>query len=150
MLAKVNLVHVPFKGGAESVIAAASGEVDMSFASITAVMPLVDRGKLRALAVTSAKRASSVPSIPAFAESLPGYDCSGWNGILVPVAVPKNIIARLNAAIGKVVNTAEMKEWLTKQGFEAQTGTPEQFAAFIRREIVQNARLIKSTGAKAE
>ncbi len=149
LLAKVNIVHVPFKGGSESVIAAASGEVAMSYASIAAVMPLVERGKLRALAVTSAKRASSAPSIPAFAESLPGYECSGWNGIMAPAAVPKNIVARLNAAVVKVVNAPEMKEWLGRQGFEAQTNTPAEFAAFIRRELAQNAKLVSSTGARS-
>jgi tripartite-type tricarboxylate transporter receptor subunit TctC len=151
LMAGVRLVHVPYKGGAESVIGAASGQVDMCFASITAVLPLLANGKLRALAVTSAKRASSVPSLPTFDESgLPGYDRSGWNGMLAPAGVTKDIIARLNAVIGKVVNTPGMRESFIKQGFEPQTNTPEQFLAFIHHEIIQNAKLIKSTGAKAE
>jgi hypothetical protein len=102
-------------------------------------------------AENSAKRASSLPSIPTLNESgLPGYDLSGWYGVLAPAGVPKDIIARLNAVIANVVNTPEMKEALNKQGLEPQTNTPEQFAAFIHNEIARSAMLIKLTGAKAE
>ncbi|MBI4191453.1 MAG: tripartite tricarboxylate transporter substrate binding protein [Betaproteobacteria bacterium] len=151
LMAKVNIVHVPYKGGMEGVVAAVSGQVDMSYASITAGLPLLANGKLRALAVTSTKRASALPAVPTFDESgLPGYERSGWNGVLAPAGLRKDIVATLNAAIGKVMNAREMKEWLNKQGLESQTGTPEQFSAFIQREVAQNARLIKLTGTKAE
>lgn len=150
-MAKVNIVHVPYKGGAEVAVAIAAGEVDMSFPSVTTALPLLEAGKLRALAVTSAKRASLMPSVPTLDESgLPGYDRSSWYGVLAPAGVPKDVIARLNAAIAKVVNTLEMKESLNRQGFEPQTSTSEQFAALIRREIAQNAKLVKLAGLKAE
>ena len=150
-MAKVSIVHVPYKGGAESVIANAAGEVDLNFASINTALPLLEAGKLRPLAVTSAKRSSLMPSIPTLDESgLPGYDRTGWWGVLAPAGVPKDIIAQLNAAIAKAVNTPEMKESLNKLGFEPQTSTPEQFAALIRSEIAQNATLIKTAGVKAE
>lgn len=150
-MAKVNIVHVPYKGSADIVVAIASGQIDMSFPSITVAQPLVDVGKLRALAVTSAKRMSSVPSIPTLDESgLPGYDRSAWYGVAAPAGVPKAIIARLNSEIGKAVNTAEMKESFNKQGLEVQTDTPEQYAAFIHSEIVQNAKLVQSAGVKPE
>ena len=145
------VVNVPYKGGSESVVATAGGQVDMSFPTLMTAVPLIDIGKLRALAVTSAKRASLTPSIPTLDESgLTGYDRTGWFGVLAPAGVPKDIIARLNGVIGKAVNTPEMKESLTKQGFEPQTNTPEQFAALIRDEIAQTAKLIKLFGVKTE
>jgi tripartite-type tricarboxylate transporter receptor subunit TctC len=150
-MAKVKLMHIAYKGGADAVIAAASGQVDMSFASITSALPLLGVGKLRALAVTSGKRMSTVPSIPTLHESdVTGYDYSAWYGVAAPAGMPKAITARLNAEIGRVVNTAEMKESLNKQGLEPQTNTAEQFTTFIHSEIERSARLIKLTGAKAE
>lgn len=150
-MAKVKLMHIAYKGGADAVIAAASGQVDMSFASITSGLPLLGVGKLRALAVTSGKRMSTVPSIPTLHESdVTGYDYSAWYGVAAPAGMPKTIITRLNSEIGRVVNTAEMKESLNKQGLEPQTNTAEQFAAFIDSEIERSAGLIRLTGAKGE
>lgn len=150
-MAKVSLMHVAYKGGADAVIAAASGQVDMSFASITSALPVLGIGKLRALAVTSAKRMSTVPSIPTLHESgISGYDYSAWYGVAAPADTSKAIIARLNAEIGRVVNTVQMKELLNRQGLEPQTNRVEQFTAFIHSEIERSARLIKLTGAKAE
>jgi tripartite-type tricarboxylate transporter receptor subunit TctC len=150
-MAKVNILHVPYKGSADIVVAIAAGQIDMSFPSITIAQPLLDAGKLKALALTSAKRMSSVPSIPTLDESgLPGYDRYAWYGVAAPAGVPKTIIARLNAEIGKVVNTPEMKKSFEKQGLEVQTNTPEQYAAFIRSEIAQNAKLVQMAGVKPE
>ncbi|MBI3068964.1 MAG: tripartite tricarboxylate transporter substrate binding protein [Betaproteobacteria bacterium] len=150
-MAKVNIVHVPYKGAPAAVTATASGEVDMSFASIPATIPLLGAGKLRALAVTSAERTPLMPSLPAMAESgLPGYDRSVWYGMLAPAGVPKYVIARLNAEINKVVNTPEMKEAFNKQGLETQASTPEQFATYMHREIEQNIKLVKLIGLKAQ
>ena len=150
-MAKVKLVHVPYKGGAESAIATAAGQVDTSFASVTSALPLLRADKLRPLAVTSMKRASLMPSIPTVDESgLPGYDRSTWYSMLAPAGVPRDIIARLNVEIGKVVNATDMIDLLNKQSLEPQTSTPEQLAALVRAEIVQNAKLIKLTGLKPE
>lgn len=150
-MAKVNILHVPYKGSADIVVAIAAGQIDMSFPSITIAQPLLDAGKLKALAITSAKRSSSVPSISTLDESgLPGFDRYAWYGVAAPAGVPKNIIARLNTEIGKVVNTPEMKKSFEKQGLEVQTNTPEQYAAFIRSEIAQNAKLVQMAGVKPE
>lgn len=150
-MAMVTMLHVPYKGAAESVVANASGEVDLNFTSINTALPLLKADRLRPLAVTSAKRASSMPSVPTLDESgLPGYDRVGWWGVLAPAGVPKDIIAQLNATIAKAINTPDMKESLNKLGFEPHTSTPEQFAALIRTEIEQNARLIKAIGVKAD
>lgn len=151
LMTKVKLVHVPYKGAGESVVATASGEVDMNFPSLPSALPLLKVGKFHALAVTNAKRSSLLPSIPTLAESgLPGYDLFTWFGLVAPTAVPKNIIAQLNAAIIKVVNTPEMEKAINKQGMEPQTNSPEQFAAFMRSLGAQIDKLVKLAGLKIE
>lgn len=150
-MAEVKLLHVPYKGAAEAATAVAAGHIDIGFPSVTAALPLLAAGKLKPLAVSSAKRASLMPSLPTLDEAgLTGYQRTGWNGVLAPAGVPKDIIARLNAVIVKAVNTPEMQETLVKQGFEAQGSTPEHFAAFIRNELAQNARLARFAGVKIE
>ena len=151
LLGKVNIVHVPYQGGAANAIANASGEVEMSFLSIPSLLPLLNGNRLRPLAVTSLKRSSLMPSLPSLDESgLRGYDYSNWNGVVAPANVPKEIVTRLNAAIVKVVNTPGLKESLSRQGLEPQTSTPEQFAEFIHGEIAKNAKLIKALGLRAD
>jgi tripartite-type tricarboxylate transporter receptor subunit TctC len=151
LMAKVDIVHVPYKGGTENAIANASGQVEMSFLSIPSLLPLLGSGRVRPLAVSSIKRASFMSSLPTLDESgLRGYDYSNWNGVSGPAGLPKDIITRLNTLIEKVVNTPDMKESLGRQGLEPQTSTPEQFGAFIHDEVMKNARLIKLIGMKAE
>ena len=151
IMAKVKLAHVPYKGASQATIATASGHIDLSFPGISGALPLLEAGKLKALAVTSAKRVSIMPLLPTLDESgLPGYDRSGWYGVLAPAGVSRDIIAQLNTAISKLVNTSEMKAHLIKLGLEPQTNTPEQFATFIHREIAQNIKLIKLIGFKVE
>ena len=151
MMAKVNTVHVPYKGAAESAIAIATGQIEMSFASAAAMLSLIESGRLRLLAVTTAKRASLMPSIPTLSEAgLPGYEYFSWYGVLAPTGVSKSVIAQLHGAIGKAVNTSEVKSVFSKQGLESQTNTPEQFATLIHAEIEKNAKLIKFAGLKAE
>jgi tripartite-type tricarboxylate transporter receptor subunit TctC len=148
---KVKIVHVPYKGSGEAVIAAASGQTPVSFPSVAGALSLIESGRLRPLAVTSAKRVSSLPSVPTLDESgLPGFDYFAWYGVSAPAGVPKDIIMRLNAALGKIVQLPDVKEALNKQGFEPQSSTPEQFAAVIGREIEQTVKLIQLTGLKAE
>ena len=151
LMAKVDIVHVPFKGGTENLIATVAGQIDMSFAGAAAAVPLLGAGKLRALAITSAKRSSVMPSIPTLDESgVKGYDRSTWFGLVAPAGVPKDIITRLNKEIVQVVNTREVTALLQKQSFEPRTSTPEEFAAFIRSEIAQNIKLIKLSGIKTD
>jgi tripartite-type tricarboxylate transporter receptor subunit TctC len=150
-MANVKMTHVPYKGSAESATATAAGQIEISFPSVASVAPLIDAGKLRAIAVTSSRRAVSFPNLPTVDESgLPGYDRRSWFGVIAPAGLSRDIIAQLNAALGKVVSSAEMVAALNKQGLEPQPGTPEQFAAFIRSEIAQNAKLIKLAGARSE
>ena len=150
-MAKVRIVHVPYKGGSESVVATAAGHVDTNFPTVTSALPLLEAGKLRPLAVTSSQRASLIPSTPTLAEAgLPGYDYSVWFSMLAPAGVPKDIIVRLNAATAKAVGLPEMKEAFKKLGLEPQASSPEDLAQLIRREIAQNASFIKMTGLKIE
>jgi len=149
-MAKVSILHVPYKGGSEISVATVSGQVDMGFPDITSALALPET-KVRWLAVTTAKRSALKPSIPTLDESgLPGYVRSGWTGLVVPAGVPKNIIAQLHAATEKLVNSSEATQSFNKLGLEPQSSTPEQFAAFIRSEVAQNAKLIQSAGIKAE
>lgn len=151
LLGNIRMVHVPYKGGSEGAIAAARGEVDLSFSAIPSVLPLLESGKLKPLAVTSAQRASMLPLLPTLRESgLKDYDYSIWVGVLAPAGIPKEIVAILNAGIGQVVNTPEMKVSLNKQGLDPRTSTPEQFAALIHSEIEQNRTLIQRAGVKPE
>jgi len=149
--AKVKLVHVPYKGSGEAVIAAASGQTPVTFPSVAGALPLLATGRLRPLAVTSAKRVSSLPAVATLDESgLPGFDYFAWYGVSATAGVPKDIIVRLNAEIGKIVHMPDVEQALNKQGFEPRSSTPEQFAAVISREIEQTVKLIQLTGLKTE
>lgn len=150
-MANVKVVEVPYKGATESVTAAVAGEVDFSFPSITAALPLMESGKVKVLAVTSNKRAALLPQVPTVSESgLPGFDRSTWHGLLAPASTPKEIVTTLNALVVKIVNTQEMRDLFNRQGLEAQTNTPEQYATLIKNELAQVTKLIRSTGAKTE
>ena len=146
-MGKVDILHVPYKGGSESATAVASGQVDFSIPTITAALPLLNAGKVKILAVTSKTRSALKPEIPTLDESgLPGYDRSSWNGLLAPSAVPKEITAQLHAATVKAVNSAELKASFQKLGLEPVSSTPEQFGSFIRSEIAENAKLLQGMG----
>jgi tripartite-type tricarboxylate transporter receptor subunit TctC len=151
MMAGLKMLHVPFKGAGEATTAAVAGQIDMVFPSVTGALPLVAAGKLKALGVTSNKRAALLPELPTLDEAgVSGYERLGWNGVLAPAAVSKDIIARLNAAIVQVVNAPQLNDAFVKQGLEVRTTTPEQFAAFIRNELAQNAKLAKFAVIRAE
>lgn len=146
-LAKVKLFHIPYKGGAESVLAAASGIVDVSLPGIPPVPGLVNAGKLRALAVTTIDRSPLLPSVPTFHESgFPGYDFSSWAGLLAPAGTPKPIIDQLNALVNNIGSERDLKELFQKQGLSVRSSTATEFTNFIRREIALNRKLAKATG----
>lgn len=149
--AGVRMAHVPFKGSGEAVVAAAAGQVPVSFPSLAGARPLLETGRLRPLAVSTARRVASLGAVPTLAESgLTGYDYAAWYGMSAPAAVPREIVARLNAALGAIVQLADVREALGRQGMEPRAGTAEAFAALIRREIDRTAKLIRVTGLKAE
>jgi tripartite-type tricarboxylate transporter receptor subunit TctC len=150
-LGGIRLTHVPYKGISDGVTATAGGEVDMIVASIPASMPLLNARRVRSLGVTTGQRTPLAPHMPTLAEQgMTGFDRSGWYGLLAPAGTPREIVTRLNAAIVKIVNTPDMRDTYMKQGLDPATSTPEEFAAFIRSEIAQNVRLVKSAGIRVE
>jgi tripartite-type tricarboxylate transporter receptor subunit TctC len=150
-LGHVNIVHVPFRGGAPALTALMSGEVQMSYENSLIVVPHIKAGKLRALAVTGVHRSKLMPEVPTIAEGgLPGYAASGWYGFVVPAAVPKDIVARLNADITRILRMPDVVERLSGQGAEPVGGTAEQFSAFIRSEIEKWTGLVKTANMKAD
>lgn len=144
-MAKLDMLHVPYKGGTESSTAVASGHVDVGFPSLTASLPMADAGKVRLLAVTSAKRSALKPDVPTVSESgLPGYDRASWNGLMGPSAMPKEIVAQLQAAMEKLLHHPQAREQLMKIGLEPNYLPGEQFGAYLRNEVAQISRLMKS------
>lgn len=149
MMAQTKIRHIPYKGSPEAATAVASGEIDVGLPSVTAALPLLDAGKLRAIAVTSLKRSSLLPAVPTIDESgLRGYDRGGWNGMFAPAGTPKEVVTQLNELINKIANTPEMVESLKKLGFDTRTGSTDMLAKFVHNEMVQNAKLLQYAGVK--
>lgn len=145
------LVHVPYKSSAESLNALLSGQgADVIFENLAPAMPHIKAGKIRALGVTSAQRASSVPEIPAIAETLPGFDIVSWQAIFAPAGVPKPIVDRLAAEMIKAINDPEIKSKLVAQGIEPGGMTPAELGAFQKAEIDKWARVIKAGNIKVD
>ena len=149
LMGKVDIVHVPYKGGAPALTALISGEVDMSYENSLIITPHVKSGKVRALAVTGARRSKLLPELPTIGETLSGYSASGWYGLLAPAATPKAVIARLHSEVVKVLRMPDITERLLSQGAEPIGSTPDEFAAFIRAEIDKWSNLVKAANMKA-
>jgi tripartite-type tricarboxylate transporter receptor subunit TctC len=150
-LAKTNIVHVPYKGGAESVRATLAGQVEVTFGSLVAASGFISSGKLRGLGITGTKRSPLLPSVPTIGEAgLPGYESIAWYGVMAPSAVPKSIVARLNELIVKSGQTAELGEAFNRLGLEPQSHTPQQFQELIRAELAKNQKLVAQAGIKAK
>ena len=143
-------VHVPFKGTAPALVALLGGQVDFQIADVAAI-PHVRAGKLRALAVTTARPSALVPGVPSIAESgVPGFDVPSATGILAPAGTPREIVARINAAINSALATGDVRQRLNAQGFEAAPATPEEFAAFLASEVRKYARIIQEAGVRID
>lgn len=147
LAAGVNLTHVPYKGTAPAITDVASGQVEMIFAAIPSVLPLVSAGKLRLLAVTTRARSPAVPNVPTVAEAgLPDYEVTPWFGVFTASGVPKPVLRRLNEEVRKAVASAEVRESFAKQGLEPATNSPEEFEAMLRAEIAKWSRVVRETG----
>jgi len=147
MHADINMVHIPYKGGPPSVIDLVAGQVSVTFSSFPALWPQVSTGKLRAVAVTSAKRVALAPNLPTVAETIPGFESSQWWGVFAPAAVPKDIISRLNAEMREVLVSDDVKKSLASDAAEPMGGSPLDCANFLRndyekwRKVIDKARL---------
>lgn len=146
MMTGVNMVHVPYKGSAPALIDLVGGHVDLMFENVPTAIPYIQTGKLRALGVTSVQRSGMLRDVPTMQEvGLKGFDFHGWIGVLAPAATPKDIVARLNAEIQNAIS-GDLRKRLTELGLDVAGGTPEQFAAFMHRDIAKYAKLVKASG----
>ena len=150
LMGKVNIVHVPYKGGASALTSLLSGETDMSYENSLIILSQIKAGKVKALAVTGAKRSPLLPELPTIGETLPGYSASGWYGLVAPAATPKDMLARINAAAVKALRSPDVVERLASQGAEAVGNTPEEWGRFIRAEIGKWAKVVKAANMKVE
>jgi tripartite-type tricarboxylate transporter receptor subunit TctC len=145
------MLHVPYRGGGESIIAVVSGHVMVSIASMLGAVPQVRAGRLRALGVTSAVRVAGIPEVPTIAEAgVPGYESLQWYGLLAPAGVSREIVARVNKEAVAVLRTPDIVERLARDGGEVVAGTPEEFGAYLRAETEKWAKVAKATGIQPE
>lgn len=149
--AGINIVHVPYKGGAPAALDLMAGRVQLFFDNIAPALPHVKAGKVRALAITSAKRISLLPEMPTMIESgLPDFVATSWIGVVAPAGTPKLIIAHLNAAIRDAVKTPTVKEHLARQGVDAVSNSSQEFSGFLQQEVAKWATVVKSSGARVD
>jgi len=150
-MAGVDLLHVSYKGTGQALTDLLAGHVNLMFAPSQTVMPYVRAGKLKALAVTGARRSETLPDLPTVAESgLPGYEAVGWFGLLAPAATPKASVARASADVNRVLAMSDVREKMLALGAEPAGNTPEEFARFIREDRAKWSKLMKEAGIKAE
>ena len=149
-MAKIRMVHIPFKGGGPALAGLMSGQADLFMGGMSAAMPPVKNGRLRGIAVTSPKRSQFMPDLPAIAETLPGYDVVNWYAIFAPAATPKEIIGRVNAEIVKAMASPEVRKRFADLATDAASSTPEELAAYHRGEIKKWAQVVRTAGIKPE
>jgi tripartite-type tricarboxylate transporter receptor subunit TctC len=151
LMAGVKLVHVPYKGGGPAMGDLVGGQVQLIFATTASAIPHIKSGRIKGIAVTTAKRSALLPDLPTISEAgLAGFDANNWYGLVVPAKTPREIIDRLNAEVTKILAMPDVKTTLFNQGLDPAPGTPEQFGAYIKSERAKWARVIKESGAKAE
>ncbi|HKU72226.1 MAG TPA: tripartite tricarboxylate transporter substrate binding protein [Burkholderiales bacterium] len=150
-MAKINIVHVPYKGTVPGVTDLVAGQVHIMFAIIQSSLPYVQAGRLKALAVSSAKRAASAPQVPTIAESgLPGYEFISWNGVHLPAATPRPVAGKLNTELLRIIALPDVKEKMLGLGMDIAGGTPEEFGALVKSDIAKWAKVIREAGIHAE
>ena len=150
-LTGAKMTHVPFKGVAPSVLAVIAGQIDLTFATIAAVLPQVKAQRLRALAVSTPRRSRIVPALPTVAEAgVPGYEVTTWFGLFGPAALPKDIIARLHIEVTRILALPDVRERLYNDGGEPGNLTVDEFGAFIRADAARWAKVIKAAGIKGD
>ena len=144
------MVHVPYKGGAPAMIDLIAGQVQVVFSSAATAVPQAKAGKIRALAVTTARRAASLPDLPTVAESgLPGFEADNWYGFVTVAHTPAAIISRFHSEITRALNTSEVRQVLTLQGLDVRTSSSQEFGAYMKSEFDKWARVIQTAGLKA-
>lgn len=148
--ANIKLTHIPYKGAAQGATDVISGQVHLYVSSIPTLLGYIKSGKMRPIAVTSEKRADDLPQVPAIAETYKGFDAVTWFGIVGPANLPKEVVAKLNADINKVLKDPELRKKLGDQGADVAGSTPEQFATLIRDDMVRWGKIVKESNAKID
>ena len=151
MMANVNIVHVPYKGNAPALTDTMAGHVEMMFSGVPALIPHIQSGRLRAIAIGSLKRFTAIPEVPTFDESgVKGYEATTWFGLMAPIKTPREIVARWNTEVGKILAAPDLKGRFINEGQEPMGGTQEEFSKFIRAEIEKYAKVVAATGMKPQ
>jgi len=150
LLAKTNIVAVQFKGGGPALMAAVSGECPVSFSNVSETARMVEAGRLRALGVSSPKRSPVLPDVPPIAEVLPGFEFFAWHGLLAPKGTPPKLVAFLNEKLRSAMTAPDQVKRFEERGMEVVTNTPEEFAAYLKREVAKWGKVVKERNMKAE
>jgi len=150
MLAKIDFVHVPYKGGGPAVTDLLGGQVETLFTGVPAALPHIKSRRLRVLAVTNSKRAAALPEVPSIGETIRGYELNNWAGMMLPAGAPRAMVDRLNAEVVRILNLPDVREKFLGMGAEATPTTPEQFATVLRSDAERMGRVIKAAGMSAE
>jgi tripartite-type tricarboxylate transporter receptor subunit TctC len=151
LMAGVNIVHVPYKGNSPALTDTIGGQVEMIFSGVPLLVPHIQAGRIRAIGIGSLKRFVALPEVPTISEAgLKGYEATTWFGLLAPVKVPKEIVARWNAEVGKILASSEVSARFVNEGVDPIGGTTEFFGAFIRDEIAKYAKVVKAANLKGE
>ena len=149
-MAGVKMLHIPYKGGGPALTAVLGGEADLSALAVSAVMPHVNAGRMRALAITSSKRLPALPQIPAAAEAVPGYDFASWVGVLAPASTPAALVNAINGIVVKAARAPELVERFTKDATDVVANSPAEFRSFIQSEAKRWAKVVKDSGMRAD
>jgi len=150
-LVKVQMTHVPYKGSGPAAVAVIAGEVQLMFGNILTVLPHVNSGRLKAIAVTSRERTKVLPKLPTIAEAgVPGYEATGWNGVFAPVSTPRGIVDKLNTDIIKVLAMPDVRERLLGMGSTPVGGTPEEFGAYVKQEIARWGKVVRDSNTRVD
>jgi tripartite-type tricarboxylate transporter receptor subunit TctC len=146
-----SMAHVPYKGGPQAMTDLLAGQVQASFATAPSAVPHVKSGKIRALGVSTSKRIPALPEVPTIAEAgVPGYEASGFFGLVGPAGLPRALVERINAAVVRIVKEPAMAKHLSEQGADPVTSTPQEYAKLIREEVAKWGKVVKDSGAKID
>ena len=149
-MARVEVAHIPYKGGGPAMIALASGEVDFSFATALAAQPFIKQERVRPLAVTTLKRSSVFPDLPTMGSIYPGFESEIWYAMFLPAGTPSEIVSKLNAEILKALKAPDLRAFITAEGGDIVGSSPEELAKYFQREVAKYAKVIKAGNIKAE
>jgi len=151
LMAGVNIVHVPYKGNAPALTDTIGGQVEMIFSGVPSLLPHIESGRLRAIAIGSLKRFAALPNVPTFDESgLKGYEATTWFGLMAPAKTPRDIVTRLNVEVDKILKSPDIRKRFLVEGLEPIGGSPEEFTRFTKSEIDKYAKVIKAAGLKTQ